>query len=131
MSTDGEDCDDEDGDGDGSSHFSSQRSGCDTDSNRDINSPRPHDLSMPYNSSQHSPLSPLMMEEEDDRLDTSAAFAAFQPSSSSGTAVPLLSSSSLRGSSSSMEREHREMGTPSKPVPNFSFGKGSPSVAAT
>ncbi|XP_025090987.1 protein pangolin, isoforms A/H/I/S-like isoform X2 [Pomacea canaliculata] len=87
MSTDGEDCDDE------SSRLSSQRSGCDTDSNLDLDSPRP-DHRTSY-TDHHSPLSPLISENMDDELDPkvqlNAGLIGFSSSSAAASGVHKLS----------------------------------------
>ncbi|KAK7502057.1 hypothetical protein BaRGS_00006809 [Batillaria attramentaria] len=124
MSTDGEDCDD----GDGSSHLGSHRSGCDTDSNHDTSSPRPPDLHTSY-SNHHSPLSPLIPEEDDEGMDTSS-FVSFPSSSSAGISV-LSSSHRLPSVERNSNTEMSASGPPMKVDRHLSLGRTSPSVAAT
>ncbi|XP_070187901.1 transcription factor 7-like 2 isoform X3 [Littorina saxatilis] len=98
LREDGDSTDGEEEYDDHSSRFGSQRSTCDTDSTHDmeLDSPRPdHSARLPFGQ-QHSPLSPLCLEEEevDVGMDTGAKLDLSFPTSSAPSAHhPLLSSS--------------------------------------
>ena len=128
ASTDGEDYDD------GSSRLGSQRSTCDTDSTHDMDmdSPRP-DARLSF-SQQHSPLSPLIPDEEEVEVvvDTTGKLdLSFPAASSSG--LSLLSSSLPQGSASPLgPPPHPTMSsTPIKVEQPLAIAMPSPSLAAT
>lgn len=129
ASTDGEDYDD------GSSRLGSQRSTCDTDSTHDMDmdSPRP-DARLSF-SQQHSPLSPLIPDEEEVEVvvDTTGKLDLSFPAAASSLGLPLLPSSlPLPSASPLAPPTHPSMSsTPVKVEHPLAMAMPSPSLAAT
>ena len=149
MREDGASTDGEEDYEDGSSRLGSQRSTCDTDSTHDmdLDSPRPLDPPRLPFGQHHSPLSPLMPEEEEvevvvdttGQLDLSFPPPPSAPSSTLPLLAPPSSISSLLRPSMSSPLAHPSMSSPlsrapmSSPLahPSMSSPLAHPSLSST